>query len=106
MFPVLYCHTQLQALHADSCRSGRTKQETELTHFNRMTNKHAKEPIRTHVQGLTKRPFAGLVNFVPAVAYHSCLNLLEAFSQPGSGLLEVPCKTRSFIMDEVGTAVV
>ena len=35
--------------------------------------------------------FPGLVKFVPAVAYHFSLNLPEAFSQPGNGLLEVPC---------------
>ena len=44
------------------------------------------------VQGISKRLFLGLVNFVPAVAFHLCLNLPEAFSQPGNGLLEVPCK--------------
>ena len=45
----------------------------------------------SYVQGTSKRPFPGLVNFVPAVAYHFCLNLPAAFSQPGNGLLEVPC---------------
>ena len=29
------------------------------------------------VQGLAKFPFLGLVNCVPAVAYHFCLNLPE-----------------------------
>ena len=46
---------------------------------------------RFEVQGTSKRPFPGLVNFVPAIAYHFCLNLPGAFSQPGHGLLEVPC---------------
>ena len=45
-----------------------------------------------NVQGTSKRPFPGLVNFAPAVAYHFCLNSLEAFSQPGNGLLEAPCR--------------
>ena len=38
-------------------------------------------------QGISIRPFPGLVNFVPAVAYLFCLNLPAAFSQPGNGLL-------------------
>ena len=46
------------------------------------------------LQGTSKRPFPGLVNFVPAVAYHFCLNLPEAFSPPGNGLLEVLCNAR------------
>ena len=29
-----------------------------------------------YVQGISVRPFPGLVNFVPAVAYLFCLNLL------------------------------
>ena len=37
------------------------------------------------------RPFPGLVNFVPALAYHLCLNLPAAFSQPGNGLIVKPC---------------
>ena len=44
-----------------------------------------------NLQGSTMRPFPGLVNFVPAVFYHFCFNLPGAFSQPGNGLLEVPC---------------
>ena len=43
------------------------------------------------LQGTSKRPFPGLVIFVPAVAYHFCLNLPEAFSQPGNSCLEGPC---------------
>ena len=32
-----------------------------------------------------------LVNFVPALAYHFCLALPEAFTQPGDPLLAEPC---------------
>ena len=41
------------------------------------------------VQGFTMRPrpLMGLVNFVPAVAYNLCLNLLVTLSQPGNGLV-------------------
>ena len=45
----------------------------------------------SYVEGLTIRPFPGLENFVPAVAYHFCLNLPAAFSQPGNGLIAIPC---------------
>ena len=43
------------------------------------------------------RPFPGLVNFVPALAYLFCLNLPAAFSQPGNGLLRFPVLHQSFI---------
>ena len=44
------------------------------------------------VRGISKRPFPGLVNFVSAVAYLFCLNMPAAFSQPGNGLIEIPCR--------------
>ena len=43
------------------------------------------------VQGISIRPFPGLENFVPAVVYHFCHNLAAEFSQPGNGLIEIPC---------------
>jgi len=43
------------------------------------------------LQGLTKRLRPGLVNFVAAVAYHSCLSLPAAITQPGQRLLANPC---------------
>ena len=44
------------------------------------------------VQGSTNRRAApGFVNFVPALAYHFCLNLAAAFTQPGTRLLVEPC---------------
>ena len=43
-----------------------------------------------YVQGWEKVVFPGLVNFVPAVAYHLCLNLPEKFLQPGNGNLAEP----------------
>ena len=48
----------------------------------------AKHPLP--LQGWAKLLFPGLENFVPAVAYHFCLNLLRAFSQPGSCNLSEP----------------
>ena len=44
-----------------------------------------------HLQGISISPFPGLVNFVPAVSYPFYLNLPAAFSQPGNGLIEIPC---------------
>ena len=38
-------------------------------------------------EGSSIRWAPGLVNFVPGVAYHFCLNLHAAFSQPGNGLI-------------------
>ena len=43
------------------------------------------------VQGSAKRWSPGLVNFIPAVAYHFCLALPAAFMQPGAYLLAEPC---------------
>ena len=42
------------------------------------------------VQGPAKRWSPGLVNFVPSLAYHSCLALPAAFTQPGVCLLAEP----------------
>ena len=40
---------------------------------------------------MPKLPFPGLVNFVPAVAYHFSLASPAAFTQPGDRLLAEPC---------------
>ena len=40
----------------------------------------------TNLQGSAKRLRPGLVNVVPAVAYHFCLSLPAAFTQPGLSL--------------------
>ena len=44
------------------------------------------------LEGSAERPFPGLANSVPAVAYHFCLNLPAAFSQPGNDLIVKPSK--------------
>ena len=41
--------------------------------------------------------FPGLVNFVPAVAYHFCLNLPAEFSQPGNSLTGIPCRLTGYM---------
>ena len=44
------------------------------------------------IQGSAKRLWPGLVNFITAVAYHFCLSLPAAFTQPGRSLLADPCR--------------
>ena len=46
---------------------------------------------KNEIQGLAKKPAPGLVNFVPAAAYHFCLALPAEFTQPGDHLLAEPC---------------
>ena len=45
------------------------------------------------LQGISMRPFPGLVKFVPPVAYPFCLNFPAAFWQPGNGLIKIPCNS-------------
>ena len=42
--------------------------------------------LGSEIQGSAKRLRAGLVNFVPAFAYHFCLSLPAVFMQPGNHL--------------------
>ena len=45
-----------------------------------------------HIQGSAERRSTDLVNFVcTAIAYHFCLALPAAFTQPGDHLLAEPC---------------
>ena len=48
------------------------------------------------LHGSPKESFPGLVNFVTAVAYHLCLNLPRAFSQPGKHSFGDPCTYATF----------
>ena len=45
-----------------------------------------------YVKGSTIWRAPGFVNFVLALAYHFCLNLPAAFTQPGARLLAEPCR--------------
>ena len=47
--------------------------------------------LRANVQRSAKVGAPGLVNLIPALAYHFCLNLPAAFTQPGALTLVVPC---------------
>ena len=42
------------------------------------------------LRGWAKFQFQGIVNFVPIVAFHFCLNLPEKFSLPGNSILARP----------------
>ena len=46
---------------------------------------------KLYLQGSTNIQALGLVNFVPPLAYHFCLNLPAASTQPGARLLVEPC---------------
>ena len=59
--------------------------------FNSTTDVEAGLNITKYVQSSAKRLWPGLVNFVSALAYHSCLSLPAAFTQPGRSLLADPC---------------
>ena len=45
-----------------------------------------------HIQGSAKRRSPGFVNFVTAVAYHLCLAMPAAFTQPGDHILAELCR--------------
>ena len=60
-------------------------------------NKLISEALK--IQGIGLRPFPGLVNFVPAVAYIFCLNLLAAFSQPGNDHIVQPCSIHHAVLE-------
>ena len=49
------------------------------------------------VQGWAKRRLPGLVNVVTAVAYHLCLALPAAFTQPEDHLLAVPSSSTTVL---------
>ena len=57
--------------------------------------------VKTFIQGSTNRQALGLVNFT-ALAYHFCLNLPAAFTQPGARLLVEPCKGEQSINESFG----
>ena len=60
------------------------------------------ERATMYVQGSTNRRAPGLVNFVPALAHHFCLNLPAAFTQPGARLLVEPCSRVPDILNRPG----
>ena len=52
----------------------------------------AKLISKSPVQGISMRPFPGLVNFVPSVPYHFCLDLPGCENAAGNGHLVEPCR--------------
>ena len=73
--------------------SGRSKGAGELARegYNQLPQLRTEVKHFDTVQGSTMRPFPGLMNLFPAVAYHLCLNLPAGISQPGNGSMENPC---------------
>ena len=55
---------------------------SSLSRFRRVQTRTYREPLKGRSQ---------VLRIFPAVAYHFCLNLPAAFSQPGNSLLEVLC---------------
>ena len=51
------------------------------------------------IQRAAKVGATGLVNFVPAVAYHFCLALPAVFTQPGDNHLGEPCRVGFYICE-------
>ena len=63
-----------------------------ISQKNKSNNSNLHLPLRcSHIQSSTNRRAPGFVNFVLALAYHFCLNLPAAFTQPGARLLVKPC---------------
>ena len=59
-----------------------------------MSKKRLASSLLNHVQGSTKRRAPGLANFILALAYHFCLALHAAFTQPGdSPIRQAPYTT-------------
>ena len=54
--------------------------------------------IQLQLQGSAKRRAPGLVNFVPAVAYHFFIGLPAAFTQPGTLLFHGSAKRRGCLL--------
>ena len=60
--------------------------------FNSSSNALAPISYQTREQKPANVDAPGLMNFVPALAYHFCLNLPSAFTQPGSSTNKMKLK--------------
>ena len=54
-------------------------------------NSNNPDVLEKYMQGWVKKRAQGWVNFVPAVAYHFCLNWPAPFTRPGNSNLAQPC---------------
>ena len=62
------------------------------THLESYVPQHSHHSLHPNIELYrAKRLWQGLVNFVPAIAYHVCLSLPAAFTQPGQSLLAELC---------------
>ena len=78
-WPGTRCSREATRLRRGGAPNSRREWESEIGQYN------------LRVQGSAKRLWPGLVDFVPAVAYHFCFNLPAAFTQPGQSFLAKPC---------------
>ena len=83
--------TQLDSAHLISAIDGRTIRAHILGSLFGMSLMDTNGSGKSKIQGLAKRRSPGLVNFVPAVAYHFCQAMPAAFTQPGNHLLAGSC---------------
>ena len=72
-------------------KSSCTFETLEASASERMWPRAGDRNEQSRVKGSANPQTPGLVNFVTAVAYHFCLNLPRAFSQPGARGLADPC---------------
>ena len=70
---------------------GKRASRKERTEAMRNAQGFIKKKGKRRLQGTTEMLWPGLVSFVPALAYHFCLALPAAFTQPGVRLSAGPC---------------
>ena len=73
-----FCQKKLEIIQSRMCNVSKAK------YLWRHICLRAYKGVPVVVQGSANPQTPGLVNFVTAVAYHLCLNLPRAFSQPGA----------------------
>ena len=93
-FPSINLGSDFLPRYLSSCHSGHISCHLAFLQAKTL-NLRTPHFLVKHVQPISIRPFPGLVNSVPAVAYHFWLNLPATFSVPGNGLIVKPCSTSS-----------
>ena len=90
---LMYVTSLFYALLPPPPQCGRRKWKPPKANFERgraIAHGKTDDIYRGQLKGLVSFGL-GLVSFVPADAYHFCLGLPAAFSQPGANLLAEPC---------------
>ena len=87
--PTRRCCFRNSSRAAEACNYVKVHKINALRHYERrLSSKLASllfllPTMACYIQGSAKRRSPGLVNFVTVVAYHLCLSLPAAFTQPG-----------------------